>query len=761
MRHANSTVLRNWLKANNFTDLAKEEFFELDNQKFNQYLASVKGQYPTWSELQLCDKAAYRCLTEGRASKALLVKEPDPRMAELIAAVEQVGADLGIKVNRLIATVADGLEERRKRRSWMFNTSVAAAMALVALIFFLVGVDVASGQVLTPTNPVIVVASCGTPPATLPAAGSRAYLTMDTNGKLCVVVSGAGSGGTSMTDNAAFTGGSDGVTPMGAIYDNTPPTITDGSVGAPRMDSDRQLMVNCTSGCSAAGNTTGTTVAIDTLNETATVTMAGENGANVHIAAGTLAGTIVAEVSYDNGSTYGSAVFINPVTGAVTTSTVFTNPNSATDLIIGYVGAITHARIRLSAVTGGAANMTLRSVTTSPIVFMMGSDGTNVRPIAMTTGGVVKVDLSATAANATAVKVDGSAVTQPVSGTVTVTDGAGALNTIVDSGTLTAVTSITNQVDTNLKQVGGTNTDTNSGVKSAGTLRVVLATDQPALTNKLLVTPDSVALPANQSVNVNQLAGTTTDTNSGTKSAGTLRVVLATDQPALTNKLLVTPDSVALPANQSVNVSQINAVTPLMGAGNTGTGSPRVTISTDQAAMVGLGVYTEDAGETAGGNLVMSGSVRRDAAASSAGTTGDNATLNTDASGLLWVRQLDPCSGAVKTYFPVNIATATTTQIAAAVASQYYYICALELFSAGTQNIVIVEDDTSACASPTAGVNGGTTAATGYNLTAQTGIAQGNGNGSIMRTAAQNRYICFITSAAVQVSGHIVVVAAP
>lgn len=70
---------------------------------------------------------------------------------------------------------------------------------------------------------------------------------------------------------------------------------------------------------------------------------------------------------------------------------------------------------------------------------------------------------------------------------------------------------------------------------------------------------------------------TTIDVNSGNKSASTLRVVLATDQPALTNKLLVTPDSVALPANQSVNVSQMNAVTVLMGAGPTGTGSQRIT----------------------------------------------------------------------------------------------------------------------------------------------------------------------------------------
>lgn len=165
------------------------------------------------------------------------------------------------------------------------------------------------------------------------------------------------------------------------------------------------------------------------------------------------------------------------------------------------------------------------------------------------------VTLANTGANSTALKVDGSAVTQPISGTVT---GSNFPATV----------------------------DTNSGVKSASTLRVVLATDQPALTNKLLVTPDSVALPANQSVNVNQIAGTATDTNSGNKSAGTMRVVLATDQPALTNKILVTPDSVALPANQSVNVSQINGVTTTMGNGVSGTGVQRVTIASDSTGQI-------------------------------------------------------------------------------------------------------------------------------------------------------------------------------
>jgi hypothetical protein len=54
---------------------------------------------------------------------------------------------------------------------------------------------------------------------------------------------------------------------------------------------------------------------------------------------------------------------------------------------------------------------------------------------------------------------------------------------------------------------------------------------------------------ANSAVNVAQVAGTTTDTNSGVKSAGTQRVVLATDQPQLTNALKVDGSAVTQPVS--------------------------------------------------------------------------------------------------------------------------------------------------------------------------------------------------------------------
>jgi len=140
----------------------------------------------------------------------------------------------------------------------------------------------------------------------------------------------------------------------------------------------------------------------------------------------------------------------------------------------------------------------------------------------------------------------------------------------------------------------GSSVDTVDVTTGAGTVkREVVSLGDPTTganratvtaAGKLLVTPDSVALPANQSVNAAQLAGTATSVNSGVKDAGTLRVVLATDQPALTNKLLVTPDSVALPANQSVNLNQVGAAAITEGQKTMAASIP-VVLASDQTTL--------------------------------------------------------------------------------------------------------------------------------------------------------------------------------
>jgi len=117
----------------------------------------------------------------------------------------------------------------------------------------------------------------------------------------------------------------------------------------------------------------------------------------------------------------------------------------------------------------------------------------------------------------------------------------------------------------------------------AQSLPVVVASNQSAVPVSGTVTTSP---PANASTNLAQVVGTAADVNSGLKSAGTLRVVLATDQPALTNKLLVTPDSVALPANQSVNAAQFGGTNVVTGTGAGGAGIPRVTVSNDSNVIV-------------------------------------------------------------------------------------------------------------------------------------------------------------------------------
>lgn len=253
-----------------------------------------------------------------------------------------------------------------------------------------------------------------------------------------------------------------------------------------------------------------------------------------------------------------------------TTSTTAVTQATAANLNAAVVGTGTAGSAAGGVLTiQGVASMTKLLVTPDSVA-LPANQSVNVAQVAGTntvTGGVAGIIAvggnvaNAVTATANPVPVGGVFVTTPA----TLTTG--------QTGTLqfTAAQNVKHDLTT----LAGTATDTNSGSKSAGTLRVVIATDQPQLTNKLLVTPDSVALPANQSVNVAQLAGTTTDTNSGSKSAGTLRVVLATDQPALTNKLLVTPD-----ANSAINLAQVNGTTTVNGgsaAGILAVGGPNAT----------------------------------------------------------------------------------------------------------------------------------------------------------------------------------------
>jgi hypothetical protein len=450
----------------------------------------------------------------------------------------------------------------------------------------------------------------------------------------------------------------------------------------------------------------------------------------------------------------------NPVTVAPVTGSSADN-ESNTEALLGRIGA------RLFVFDGATWDRWTGSVTISGTVAVTQSGTWTVQPgntanttawLVTGTGGTFPATQSGTW-NIT--NISGT-VSLPTLASTSTKQSDGSQKTQIVDGSGNVIASTSNNLNVQCANCSG------SGVSAADEATFTAGTSvfaagggffQTTATNNALTNGQQGAFQLTSTralfSNLRNAAGTEVGT-----STTPLQVSLA-NTGANTSKLLVTPDSVALPANQSVNVSQINGVTPLMGAGNTGTGSPRVTLSTDQAALPGLGVYVEDAAETAGGNLSMAGTVRRDTAASSAGTTGDNATLNTDDTGKLWTRIADPCSAYDKTYAPFSISTATTTVVISASASNKNYICSLEIVVAGADNVALVEDATGSCASPDAGMAGGTTAATGWNFAANSGLARGNGNGTVYKTASTNVNTCLITSAAVQASGVIAYVQKP
>ena len=96
----------------------------------------------------------------------------------------------------------------------------------------------------------------------------------------------------------------------------------------------------------------------------------------------------------------------------------------------------------------------------------------------------------------------------------------------------------------------------------------------------------------------------------------------------------------------------------------------------------------------------------------------------------------------------IDMSTATTTQVIAAVGGQNIYITSWDVIAGGTGNFKLVYGTGTNCATGTTDLTGA------YNLTAQAGIAKGNGLGPVL-TAPVGVAVCVVNSAPVQMSGSI------
>lgn len=168
-----------------------------------------------------------------------------------------------------------------------------------------------------------------------------------------------------------------------------------------------------------------------------------------------------------------------------------------------------------------------------------------------------------------------------------------------------------------------------------------------------------------------------------------------------------------------IDNASVAGTTILTGNGTTAAGSQRVTVASDSAARA-VG------GEGPTGSAVPSG-----------------ARLSGVQSGANMVAMLQASASA-----PINVSTATTTQIVALSGSTKIYVTSFDVLAGGTGNITFVYGTGTNCGT-------GQTALTGaYNLTAQAGLAKGSGIGPVLVVPAGNA-LCVLTSAAVQMSGSV------
>ena len=111
----------------------------------------------------------------------------------------------------------------------------------------------------------------------------------------------------------------------------------------------------------------------------------------------------------------------------------------------------------------------------------------------------------------------------------------------------------------------------------------------------------------------------------------------------------------------------------------------------------------------------------------------------------------DPCRQLGGTLAPFSL-TANGTIITGTSGKQTY-ICSFNLITATAQNIALVEGTGTGCTSVSAGLAGGTTAATGWNLAANGGLTYGNGAAWVFKTTTAADNVCLLLSGSGQVSG--------
>jgi hypothetical protein len=171
---------------------------------------------------------------------------------------------------------------------------------------------------------------------------------------------------------------------------NGPAAVKPASTAA--VATDPALVVAISPNNSLAFTTNDSTAsgALGALNATVQLAVAGERTVGMLLAAGTLVGTIVPEISMDGGTTWVQTFFDDPSTSNIMASVVFGSSNTVTTKTIVGAGGSSHARVRVSAYTSGTATCNVRGVQLDdPSVMFGGAAASALPPVVIQDGGSV------------------------------------------------------------------------------------------------------------------------------------------------------------------------------------------------------------------------------------------------------------------------------------------------------------------------------------------------------------------------------------
>lgn len=191
---------------------------------------------------------------------------------------------------------------------------------------------------------------------------------------------------------------------MACVYNSSLPTLAAGSFGQVQCDIHGQLLTNGGGGGGggpitaplgvntiaasvsvtpatsslwtiSSPDTVGTLTALGHLNDTASITINGQQGVSMQLSAGTLIGTIIPQLSNDGGATWYNSYFYDANAVTQYPSITFAVANTVTELSIPVTGGASNARVKVSVYTSGSANAQLRA-TTASINFPISAQGT-------------------------------------------------------------------------------------------------------------------------------------------------------------------------------------------------------------------------------------------------------------------------------------------------------------------------------------------------------------------------------------------------